>query len=233
MSYTIVFAPAAFRRSIARACSRRGNGHCRLRSENVTSSMPTTTTSSGVVAWRAWKRRATESFCTPGSRSASWAMTAMAAASMPARSTGTTWAPCARPAARRRWSGARTGGLPPARQVAVAGADDHRSLAVHVADGHRALRHGRSRAGARVRGDPARASDGGDAVRAMRAIPATRVARPQLAPRRLALPHGGGARTGPRRGAPQRGAAQVDIGRAAARGALAHPEHAAVELRGL
>ena len=47
MSYAITLAPASLRRSMARAWIRRGNGQRRWRSPNVTSSIPTTTTSGG------------------------------------------------------------------------------------------------------------------------------------------------------------------------------------------
>src|SRR3954469_23542819 len=149
--------------------------------------MPTTTTSPGVFASRAWKRRATASLCTPGRRWVSWATTPTTAASTPATRTATTWGPCARPASRRRWRGADTRGLPRAREVAVTGADEDGALAPQVADRHRSGGHGRPGAGAGVGRDPLRAADRGDAVVAVRPEAAAVVLRPQLALRRLAL----------------------------------------------
>src|SRR4051794_28632881 len=194
--------------------------------------MPTTTTSFGVVAWRAWKRSATVSLWTPGRRCVSWPTTPMTAASKPATSTATTCGPCARAESSSRFSRAATVLLARARDVAVAGAHEDRALAAQVADGHRAVGHGRARPGARVGRDPLRPADGRDAVAPVRAEAPALVRAPQLAPRRLGLRRrgrgpGGGAR--PARRAGEGRTAKVDVGGTAAGGGLPHAEDAAVE----
>src|SRR3954462_12965347 len=122
-------------------------------------------------------------------------------------------------------------GLPRAREVGVAGADEDGVLAMHVAHGDAALGDGRAGPGAGVRRDPLRAADRGDAVAPVGAKAPALVRAPELAA--LRARHGGGA--GARLGAParRRGAAQVDVGRAAGAGALAHAEYAAVAAAGL
>src|SRR3954454_21018567 len=146
--------------------------------------MPTTTTSFGRSAWRAWNRSATVSLWTPGSRWVSCATTPTAAASMPVTRTATTCGPRACPASRSRRSGPAMP-LPPPGEVAVARADEDGSVAVHVADGHRAGADRGARAGARVGRHPGGAADRGDAVLAVRAEPPALVAAPELALGRL------------------------------------------------
>src|SRR3954451_6560169 len=194
--------------------------------------MPTTTTSFGRSAWRAWNRSATVSLCTPGSRCVSCATTPTAAASMPVTRTATTCGPRAWPASRSRLSGRATA-LSPACEVAVSRADEDGSVAVHVADGHRAGADRGARAGARVGRHPGGAADRGDAVLAVRAEPPALVAAPELALGRLALRDRRGARGRERRAAAQCRAAQEDVGEAVRRLRLADLEDAAVERGGL
>src|SRR3954447_25981246 len=192
--------------------------------------MPTTTTSFGRSAWRAWNRSATVSLCTPGRRSASCATTPTAAASMPVTRTATTCGPRRWPASTSRLSGRATA-LSPACEVAVARADEDGSVAVHVADGHRAGADRGARAGARVGRHPGGAADRRGAVLAVRAEAPAVVAAPELA-LGLALRDRRGARARARRAAAQRRAAQEDVGQAVRRLGLAHLEDAAVERGG-
>src|SRR4051794_23891950 len=194
--------------------------------------MPTTTTSFGRSAWRAWNRSATVSLWTPGSRWVSCATTPTAAASMPVTRTATTCGPWAWPASRSRLSGRATA-LPPAGEVAVAGADEDGAVAGHVADRHRAGADRRARPRAGVGRPPGRAGDGRGVFLAVRAEAPAVVAAPELALGRLALRDRRGARTAPRRSAVQRRTAQEDVGEAVRRLGLAHLEDAAVEGGGL
>src|SRR4051812_13018173 len=155
--------------------------------------MPTTTTSFGRSAWRAWNRSATVSLWTPGSRCVSCATTPTAAASMPVTRTATTCGPRAWPASRSRLSGPATA-LPPPGEVAVARADEDGAVAVGGAGGPRGGGAGGARAGARVGRPPGRAAARRAAFLAVRAEAPAVVAPPELALGRLALRDGGGAR---------------------------------------
>ena len=95
-SMTISRAPASFSRSTARPNSDRGNGHRRPSSENVTSSIATTTTSAGGCAPRSRKRWSTEAFSIASSTPPACAAPATAVAMMPAVSRSRSREPRAR-----------------------------------------------------------------------------------------------------------------------------------------
>src|SRR6185295_9331272 len=145
--------------------------------------MATTTTSSGRCESRAWKRSATVSAWTPGSRCDASPMTPTTAAIIPVTRTAVTCGPRTRPESSRRLSGrAIARRLAPAREVAVARAHEHGAVAMDVADGDGAGLDGRAGAAAGVRGDPRGAPDRRDAVRAVRAEAPALVTAPQLTP---------------------------------------------------
>ena len=122
---------------------------------------------------------------------------------------------------RRRAGGAAVATAPCPGEVGVAGADDDGPLAPRVADRDGALRHGRPGAGAGVGRDPPRAADGRDAVAPVRAEAPALVRAPELAALRR---HGSGAGAALPGAAPERGAAEVDVGDAPAGRGLADAE---------
>src|SRR5919204_2692797 len=211
----MALAPSLVRRSMARACSERLNGHCVPRSSKLLSSMATTSSPGAGCAPRCWKRALIESCSRPGSSRAN-------STAPPA--------PSATSAATTAMTSRRRIGSAPLRQVAVTGADDDGAVTTQVAHGDAALRDAGQRPVAAVGDVPRRAADGDDRVAGARAEASVVVVAPQRSRRTLLRGRGGARAAG---GADGHRAAQDELGEPVGAGRLENLEEAAVERAGL